>query len=182
MKKPIIILSLLFVFLFNLRVIAGNQDIPKTHHNLVVFSSNDGAALGMLKKGISLATNNIKIAMYTFTNVELADALTNAAARGVSIMLILDKGQAATPYSCKPMLTSCLGSNRVFNIHGRAGKYSLMHDKFMIVDNKIVFTGSYNWTKRANTYNWENFIIINDEDVAKTYGREFMSMIDFAKK
>jgi len=48
-----------------------------------------------------------------------------------------------------------------------------MHDKFMIVDKKIVSTGSYNWTTNATENNDENLLIITSAATAASYNKEF---------
>jgi phosphatidylserine/phosphatidylglycerophosphate/cardiolipin synthase-like enzyme len=48
-----------------------------------------------------------------------------------------------------------------------------MHHKFMIVDNKIVLTGSYNWTRSAALYNQENILSMDDEEVVSKFSNEF---------
>jgi phosphatidylserine/phosphatidylglycerophosphate/cardiolipin synthase-like enzyme len=55
-----------------------------------------------------------------------------------------------------------------------------MHDKFMIVDKKIVATGSYNWTTNATDYNDENLIIITSDSTAAAYNNEFNRIWDSA--
>lgn len=49
----------------------------------------------------------------------------------------------------------------------------IMHNKFAIIDDKIVITGSYNWTASASERNDENLLIIHDEDIAKIYTDKF---------
>lgn len=48
-----------------------------------------------------------------------------------------------------------------------------MHHKFMVVDRKRVWTGSYNWTRSAERYNRENLVSIDDRKVASKFAREF---------
>ena len=50
----------------------------------------------------------------------------------------------------------------------------LMHHKVMIVDGRIVVTGSYNWSWSAENRNDENLIVIMDEDIAREFEEEFM--------
>lgn len=50
---------------------------------------------------------------------------------------------------------------------------SIAHNKFLILDNKTVETGSFNYTVSANRYNAENVLIINDPVLAQTYLSNF---------
>lgn len=44
----------------------------------------------------------------------------------------------------------------------RALRWGLMHNKFCIIDNQMVITGSYNWTSNAELRNTENVTIRRD--------------------
>ncbi len=44
-----------------------------------------------------------------------------------------------------------------------------MHNKYAIIDQKIVITGSFNWTQKAVEMNRENILIIQNEEIAKQY-------------
>lgn len=48
-----------------------------------------------------------------------------------------------------------------------------MHNKFAIIDDEIVMTGSFNWTTQAVKSNQENVIFIQNENLAKIYAEEF---------
>ena len=48
--------------------------------------------------------------------------------------------------------------------------HSIMHNKFMIIDNQTVELGSYNYTNNAERHNAENVSVIhNDPVMASTY-------------
>ena len=49
----------------------------------------------------------------------------------------------------------------------------LMHNKFCIIDNSIVITGSFNPTDNDNNYNNNNIIIVYSSTLAGNYGDEF---------
>jgi len=53
------------------------------------------------------------------------------------------------------------------------GNPYLMHHKFMVIDGKIVVTGSYNWSYGAEERNDENLVVISSPDIAKLYEAEF---------
>lgn len=56
-------------------------------------------------------------------------------------------------------------------------KSSLMHHKFCVIDSTTVITGSYNWTRKANS-NIENIIILkNETQSAEQYYNEFKSLV-----
>ena len=54
----------------------------------------------------------------------------------------------------------------------------LMHDKFCIIDENIVITGSFNPTERDNFYNNNNLIIIHSKYLSKNYESEFEELWD----
>lgn len=60
------------------------------------------------------------------------------------------------------------------------GNCYTMHHKVIIIDDAIVITGSYNFTKRAEETNDENFVIIQDAELASTYVEEFNRVYDQA--
>jgi len=52
----------------------------------------------------------------------------------------------------------------------------LMHNKFCVIDNKIITTGSFNPTENGNLKNKNNLIIIHSEYLAKNYEAEFQEL------
>lgn len=48
-----------------------------------------------------------------------------------------------------------------------------MHNKFVVIDARIVITGSFNWTVAAVDSNQENLCIIDNEVLADKYTREY---------
>jgi phosphatidylserine/phosphatidylglycerophosphate/cardiolipin synthase-like enzyme len=53
-----------------------------------------------------------------------------------------------------------------------------MHHKAMIIDGRIVVTGSYNWAWPAEENNYENVLVIEDSEVAAMYEMEFQGLWD----
>ena len=50
----------------------------------------------------------------------------------------------------------------------------IVHHKFCIIDNKILYNGSYNWTYYAEKLNIENTIRFESEDsLIKSFSEEF---------
>ena len=50
---------------------------------------------------------------------------------------------------------------------------NLMHNKFVVIDNSVVITGSFNWSNQAVNYNQENILIIENKILAERYSNEF---------
>ena len=56
----------------------------------------------------------------------------------------------------------------------------LMHHKVIIIDQKVVITGSYNFTESTETVNDENVVIIFSPEIAKKYLEEFQRVFQLA--
>ncbi len=60
----------------------------------------------------------------------------------------------------------------------RTGK---MHHKVIIIDNKTVITGSYNYSRNAEELNDENIVILRCPAIAHYYTKEFKRCISGTK-
>jgi len=112
---------------------------------------------------ISQARKQILVQAYSFTSVPIAKALVDAKRRGINVKILLDKSQVGTRYS-----------STIFFEHnginpGIDYRPAIAHNKVMIIDNEVVVTGSFNFTKSAATKNAENLLIIHDLALAKKY-------------
>ena len=140
----------------------------------VVFSDS-GEAQSTLAAQLNAATGTICVAIYSFTDSRLAGALVHAHARGVDVRVIADKSQSTGKSSQVIYLQQTLGSDRV---QVRAGRVvsGIMHHKFCVIDGRVVLTGSFNWTSRAEGYNWENFVVLTNVILARQFAAEFNTM------
>lgn len=132
----------------------------------VLFSPNGGCQ-GAVVQEISQAQKTIDIAMYNLTSREISQELIKAKARGVQIRVFLDKGEGNGKYSKGRYLM-----DKGIDVHFYAGT-GLMHNKFAVIDNKVLITGSFNWTASAERENQENLLIITEENVVKQYAQRF---------
>ena len=48
-----------------------------------------------------------------------------------------------------------------------------MHNKFCIIDDELVITGSYNWTTSADLKNDENVLFITSDKTVRAYRVQF---------
>lgn len=129
--------------------------------------STTGNALNIILNAINNAKKNIHLAAYSFTSKPVSLALLEAKKRGVNIKIIADKKANINKYTAVTFLKNyhidtCL-----------TGHYSIMHNKFMVIDNSIVQTGSFNYSASASKRNAENVIVIYNKDIANIYQKEF---------
>lgn len=135
----------------------------------VYFSPNGGCQEAVIKE-INKAHRSIEVAMFAFTSREIAHALVEAKDRHVRIKITLDNAQIKDPYSkCRYLLSNGL------NVKFHMGP-GLMHDKFAVIDNQVVITGSFNWTATAEKKNAENLLIIKDKELAWRYKDQFKEL------
>ena len=132
----------------------------------VHFSPNGGCAKA-IEAELSKAEETIDIAMYYFSSEPLARTVVKAKERGVKIRVYLDGRQRTEEYSESKFL-----EDRGIKPRFEPGP-GLMHNKFCIIDGKVVLTGSYNWTVAAEENNNENLLIIRDSDTAKIFAKKF---------
>jgi phosphatidylserine/phosphatidylglycerophosphate/cardiolipin synthase-like enzyme len=91
--------------------------------------------------------------------------------RGVDVRLVADKSQLTARYTSVRFL-----ANRGVPVRIN-GRYSIMHDKFIVVDGVTVQTGSFNYTRAAEIRNAENVIVlVNLPQVASAYAAEWKSL------
>jgi len=108
--------------------------------------------------------------MYIFTDKEIALPLIKARERGVKVRLYLDKDQVDYKYSQSRFLVQKGIKTRV-----SSNEY-IMHNKFAIIDNRLLLTGSYNWTFSANNRNDENLLIIDDPEIIEIFQNQFINL------
>lgn len=133
---------------------------------LSIHFSPEGACEDQVIYWIERANLTIHILIYSFTLDSISEALIAAHNRGVEVMVVFEKSQISQ-YSEYQTL-------RAAGVPVRNDTNSkLMHHKVMIVDDMIVLTGSFNWSKSAQEYNNENLIIIQSTYIAAIYEEEF---------
>lgn len=132
----------------------------------VYFSPNGGCQKAVISE-LNKAHRNIDIAMYYLTSREIARGLITAKGRGVQVRIVLDKSQDKDDYSKSRYLIK-----KGFEIKYHTGP-GLMHNKFAIIDDKVLLTGSFNWTPTAERENEENLLIMTDKELIREYAIRF---------
>ena len=155
--------SILAFFVIVLSITISISTLAKTE---VYFSLSDNPQKEIIKN-INQAEAFINIAMYIFTDREIALPLIKAQERGVKVRLYLDKEQVEYQYSQSRFLVQKGIKTRI-----STNNY-IMHNKFAIIDNCMLLTGSYNWTFSANHRNDENLMVIDDPEIIEIFQNQF---------
>lgn len=149
---------------------AANNTLANTMRSEAAFSP-DPAALELVLKGIRSARRSIHVAAYVFTSKPVALALLDARQRGVEVALVADSKENTAGYSATRFLARQRLPVRL------NGKYAILHDKFMIIDQLHVQTGSFNYTAAAASKNAENVLIIwNAPELAARYETQWQQL------
>lgn len=119
---------------------------------------------------ISKTEKEILIAVYWFTNQELFDILIRKLKQGITVELIIHNDFINNrEYGLKFQEFINLGGQFYFSDLNNP-----MHNKFCILDRRVLINGSYNWTYFAEEKNRENILIIEDETIViQSFYEEF---------
>ena len=125
------------------------------------------------------AEREILVAVYAFTSREIAWALVQAKQRGINVQVLLDQEfDRESKYSKGSFLKKQgLKVRRTSGLSKGDKKKGLMHQKFAVIDSRIVLTGSYNWTASAENFNHENLLLFRDAGpLAGEYRQQFFRL------
>ena len=140
----------------------------------IYFCPADGCADRVIER-IDTANDTLVAAVFTFTHYGIAEAIARAVEeRGVRAWVVVESSQLDSG------IASYLSSRGVgFRVDGNL---QLMHDKFLVVDEAAVATGSFNYTDQADTRNDENLVIFDSTAGAALYFDEFQRLWAAARK
>ena len=130
---------------------------------------------------INGAQKTIDMAVYGWDKVEeLEEAFKNAVKRGVKIRLVYDETSGGNSYYADTKNLIAIASEHKSDRIPYAGETDyIMHNKFLIIDNKKVLTGSMNYSKTGiSGFNSNNLIFINSTEIANLYTEEFEKMLN----
>ena len=133
--------------------------------------------LKQLQNHLTYARKSLKIAVSWFTNYSLFKYLKQMANDGIKIQMIINNDLINNG-------GYCLNFNELIeneNVELSLVEYPhLLHHKFVIIDDDLLITGSYNWT-RFSGKNYENMVIINDEVIIEQFSNEFDELVEKAE-
>ncbi len=130
--------------------------------DLQVFFSPKGGCTEAVVANLDKATNSVLVQAYSFTSAPIAKALVDAHKRGVKVEVILDKSQRSEKYSSADFVQHA-GIPTFID-----ARHAIAHNKIMIIDGRTILTGSFNFTKAAESSNAENLLVIQNDPMLMT--------------
>lgn len=137
---------------------------PAVAGQIRVGFSPEGSAHALVLDTIAGARTSVRMMAYDFTDRSVARALVAARERGVDVRVVIDErgNRSRASQAVMQRLVSAGIPLRT------DADFKIQHDKVIIVDDKSVETGSYNYTISANQANSENAILIEDDPALAT--------------
>jgi phosphatidylserine/phosphatidylglycerophosphate/cardiolipin synthase-like enzyme len=145
------------------KILNSNETEPE---NNAYFSHHDDIR-EIAIKNLQNTKSDLKICMFTISDDPIAEAIDACYDRGIIVKIITDDGKIFDKGSDIMPL-----SKKGINVRIDSDK-SLMHHKFVIIDNAKLLTGSYNWTRTGADVNNENMLVTTNNKIVRAYKKEF---------
>ena len=142
---------------------------------VVVFTSEDPALENAIVPIVNSAKQSIRFLTFSFTDYPLADTISQRFKAGVDVAGVFETTGSETDAA---ELKTLMCRNVPVKQDGNPG---FLHHKVIVVDERIVITGSMNFSTNAEESNDENVIIIDNADIARLYMQEFDRVWNLAK-
>jgi phosphatidylserine/phosphatidylglycerophosphate/cardiolipin synthase-like enzyme len=124
------------------------------------------------------AEESIRFMAFSFTDDKLGEAMKQQSKAGIEVQGVFEERGSDTEYSEYGRMRRARPPLDVLT----DGNPYILHHKVIILDDKLVILGSFNFSENANESNDENVLIIYDADVAALYRAEFERMYQQARE
>ncbi len=135
-------------------------------YNKVYFSPGNGIKES-IQKLLRDALFSVELCVFTITDHELARQILACHNRKINVRIITDDEKVLDHGSAITELKNAGVPVKTDHSHYH------MHNKFGIIDQRIVITGSFNWTYTATKHNQENLLATSNYDIVEQYQTEF---------
>lgn len=133
----------------------------------VIFTSEDPALEQAIIPIVNDAARSVRFLAFSFTDYPLAEAMIKRSQAGVDVAGVFEKVGSDTDAAEFDTLLCAQVPVR------QDGNSSFMHNKVIVVDERFVITGSFNFSTNAEESNDENVIIIDNPEIARLYMQDF---------
>lgn len=164
MKKALGLIVCFFALSATLRADAGETVSCKVK---ALFPSQGSVSEAVIQE-IRQTRSMLSLAIYGFDNRELAEELAKLVRRRINVRVKIDSAKSMEKRESKIVEYLRAAGVRVQAVAPEGRN----HNKFAVIDQDKVVTGSYNWTLKAEK-NWENLLILDCPELAKLYVREW---------
>lgn len=110
----------------------------------------------------------VDVCVYLITCNEICELLATLWNKKIAVRIITDKQMSLAGKHSK--VTFFLKHGIPFKVIDGGG---IMHNKFVIIDRKILITGSFNWTHQGFQSNFENAVVLQDSHTVGKFWRYF---------
>lgn len=158
----------------------GPDSLPNTPYPHITLSDSAGCEIELanyfapedqvadqIMELLEQARSSIRFMAFSFTDDRIGRMLVDKAKSGVIVQGVFEKRNSGTAY-CEYDRLHRAG----LDVLTDANRY-MMHHKVFILDDQVVVTGSYNFTRNAALFNDENLLVIRDPAIAAEYQAEF---------
>lgn len=141
------------------------------HDTSVHFSPGEDCRRAIVEE-LKQARSSVDICVFTISDDWISAEIFDCHSRGVKVRVVTDDEKSEDRGSDIDKLVGFGIDVRIDNSRHH------MHHKFAIFDNRVVLTGSYNWTRSAADHNQENILVTDDKSVVTQYKAEFEKLWD----
>ncbi len=124
---------------------------------------------------LETATRSIDVAMYSFTDCELAEELAALAHRGVRVRVYRDREQFSQEMQSGGMTTTSILLAAGIEVRVK-GARDLMHLKSYAVDGRLLRSGSANWSPTGLKRQDNDVLYESSPEAVEPFGRKFEEM------
>ena len=136
----------------------------------VLFFPSEYGHKKLLKK-LAVAKDYIYVAIYCLTNDKISAILWDLWQQGVDVRVITDDETCRNMGSdLKPLSQTGIPIRIDSNPEAR------MHNKFVVIDDRILINGSFNFTTSAYKKNNENLVVMYEKELIQAFKAEFLEL------
>lgn len=151
---------------------AATKTLYRPGHKLIqeaLFSPTDDCVNSVIGY-LNAARSTLQLCVFTITDDRISRQILQCHRQGIEVSIITDNEKAFDPGADIKAMAHDGIAVRMDNTPNH------MHHKFALIDDEILLTGSYNWTRSAAHYNHENILVTNAAAVVKRYRDCFQSL------
>lgn len=153
-----------------------SAEIPK--RKVMSYFSPNGGGAAATAEAIDSAQKTVDVAMYSITtnnSSQIFSALARATARGVKVRMIFNQARTGASNKKKSLQLEAIGVDVLYVTR-------TMHEKFAIIDGKLLTNGSANWSTSADDKHSENTQVIpSPKSLITAFRAEFDRLVSLSK-